>query len=93
MDFQAKLYTWSSFHHNFLTRDAAKFFCKYSGLQVEHTVTEEVTGIDLVQAQIRVAGGATLADIGIGKQASLNFQISNAGYIRVISNCIEIKID
>ena len=39
--------------------------------QVEHTCTEEVTGIDLVQAQIRIAGGATLADIGIGSQVRL----------------------
>ena len=31
-------------------------------------MTEEVTGIDLVQAQFRIAGGATLADIGIGQQ-------------------------
>lgn len=37
-------------------------------MQVEHTCTEEVTGVDLVQAQIRIAGGASLADIGIGAQ-------------------------
>ncbi|GAA4700418.1 carboxyl transferase domain-containing protein [Pseudonocardia yuanmonensis] len=32
-------------------------------LQVEHTITEEVTGVDLVQTQIRLAVGATLAEL------------------------------
>jgi len=31
-------------------------------VQVEHTVTEEVTGIDIVQAQILIAEGKTIAD-------------------------------
>ncbi len=36
-------------------------------IQVEHTVTEEVTAIDIVQAQLQVAAGATLADLGIAQ--------------------------
>ena len=34
-------------------------------VQVEHTVTEEATGIDIVQAQLLIAGGRTLGELGL----------------------------
>ncbi|MGZ4495165.1 MAG: pyruvate carboxylase, partial [Nocardioides sp.] len=36
-------------------------------IQVEHTVTEEVTDVDLVQSQMRIASGETLADLGLSQ--------------------------
>lgn len=34
-------------------------------IQVEHTVTEEITEIDLVQSQMRIAAGESLVDLGL----------------------------
>ncbi|MGW0103150.1 pyruvate carboxylase, partial [Nocardia sp. NPDC003354] len=38
-------------------------------IQVEHTVTEEITDVDLVQAQIRIAAGQSLAELGLSQES------------------------
>ncbi|SPN96835.1 probable PYC2 Pyruvate carboxylase 2 [Cephalotrichum gorgonifer] len=37
-------------------------------IQVEHTITEEITGIDIVAAQIQIAAGATLQQLGLSQE-------------------------
>src|SRR5580704_7820630 len=50
----------------FLIDEAAFFFIEANPrLQVEHTVTEEVWGVDLVKAQLLLAGGTSLAKAGL----------------------------
>ncbi|GAC69787.1 pyruvate carboxylase [Gordonia soli] len=36
-------------------------------IQVEHTVTEEITDVDLVAAQLRIASGESLSDLGLSQ--------------------------
>ncbi len=38
-------------------------------IQVEHTVTEEITDVDLVSSQLRIADGQSLADLGLTQDA------------------------
>lgn len=38
-------------------------------IQVEHTVTEEITNVDLVSAQLRIASGQTLEEIGLSQDS------------------------
>ncbi len=38
-------------------------------IQVEHTVTEEITDVDLVSSQLRIASGESLADLGLSQEA------------------------
>ena len=51
------------------TRDGNYVFIEMNPrIQVEHTVTEEITDVDLVQAQLRIASGETLADLGLTQE-------------------------
>ncbi|WP_159840613.1 acetyl-CoA carboxylase family protein [Nocardia sp. CY41] len=73
----------------FLVRGEEAWFLEVNPrLQVEHTVTEVVTGIDLVAVQCDLARGATLADLalpdpgsarGYAVQARLNAETVTAG--------------
>lgn len=53
-----------------LGADGAYYFIEANPrIQVEHTVTEEVSMVDLVQSQIRIAAGATLPELGLSQDA------------------------
>ncbi|BAC13386.1 pyruvate carboxylase [Oceanobacillus iheyensis HTE831] len=61
----------------FLVTDDEFFFIEVNPrVQVEHTITEMITGIDIVQSQIKIADGAQLHDetVGIPTQEHINTQ-------------------
>ena len=71
-------------------------------LQVEHTVTEEVTGIDIVQTQIQIAEGASISDldirnrstqppVGFAIQTRVNMEtLTSAGNVRPSNGELEV---
>jgi pyruvate carboxylase len=48
---------------------SSHLFSLIARIQVEHTITEEITGIDIVAAQIQIAAGATLPELGLTQEA------------------------
>ena len=54
-------------------------------IQVEHTVTEQVTGIDLVEAQFRIAAGESLKDLGMAEQAAIEAPRGFAVQARIVA--------
>jgi pyruvate carboxylase len=54
-------------------------------IQVEHTVTEQVLGLDLVSCQFAIAGGASLASLGFPNQAAVPTPRGYAVQARVVA--------
>lgn len=52
--------------------DSIHFIETNARLQVEHTITEEVTGVDLVQSQLLIASGKSLADLDLKQPRKCN---------------------
>ncbi len=71
----------------FLVLPGAEFFfieCN-PRIQVEHTITEQITGIDLVEAQFRIAAGASLTSLGIGDQRAVGLPRGFAVQLRIVA--------
>ena len=61
-----------------LTKGGEVFFLEVNPrIQVEHTVSEEITGIDLVEAQIILATGGTLPDVPEPRGHSIELRITS----------------
>ncbi len=54
-------------------------------IQVEHTITEQVMGLDLVEAQFRIAAGASLPAIGLADQKAVGQPRGFAIQARVVA--------
>jgi pyruvate carboxylase len=73
-------------HINYINAGTVEFLVDHSGkhyfiemnprIQVEHTVTENVTGVDLVQSQILIAEGFKLSDPRIGLESQDSVKVN-----------------
>ncbi|CEG78358.1 hypothetical protein RMATCC62417_12980 [Rhizopus microsporus] len=54
-------------------------------IQVEHTISEQITQVDIVQSQIRIALGDTLADLGLSQGVIYSLKQPVAIQARIVS--------
>jgi len=57
-------------------------------LQVEHTVTEEITGIDIVATQLGISSGRALSDLGLAEPPAIRGQ---AIQLRILAETLDSK--
>eukprot|EP00638_Chattonella_subsalsa_P017269 CAMPEP_0117845348 /NCGR_PEP_ID=MMETSP0949-20121206/18214_1 /TAXON_ID=44440 /ORGANISM="Chattonella subsalsa, Strain CCMP2191" /LENGTH=1146 /DNA_ID=CAMNT_0005690885 /DNA_START=146 /DNA_END=3586 /DNA_ORIENTATION=- len=80
--FQATNYKNAGTVEFLVDREGRHYFIEVNPrVQVEHTVTEEITGIDIVQSQIKIASGMKLDEMGL-KQENI-FPMCHAMQCRV----------
>lgn len=74
---KSKARGWSRSKGDLRDKDASFFFLELNPrIQVEHTITEEITGLDLVQTQFKIAAGMTLSDLQLDQ--NLTFKAGGA---------------
>ncbi|UJL47819.1 pyruvate carboxylase [Virgibacillus sp. NKC19-16] len=61
----------------FLVTDDAYYFIEVNPrVQVEHTITEMITGVDIVQTQLKIAAGRSMLDKSIGNLEQNNITVN-----------------
>ncbi|KAJ6107293.1 hypothetical protein N7523_008616 [Penicillium sp. IBT 18751x] len=58
-------------------------------LQVEHTITESISGVDLVQTQLRLAQGETFSDLSLGSAVNANLPPPSNSFSIQLRLCAE----
>ncbi|MBD0023873.1 ATP-grasp domain-containing protein [Gordonia pseudamarae] len=76
-----------------VTADRFVFLEVNPRIQVEHTVTEEVTGVDLVEVGLRIAQGATIAELLLPQGMAANGGIVSGACARACGVAIQTRVN
>lgn len=87
---QGKYKSLGTFEFLYLSSTGEFFFMEANPrIQVEHTITEQITGLDLVAIQLQIAAGSSLKEIGLARELPFPQQTS----IQVRVNAEELQQD
>ncbi len=74
------------------SRGEPSFLEMNTRLQVEHPVTEMVSGRDLVADQLAIAAGATLAELGLGAGGNRGASGAGGGGVAATGHAVEVRL-